>query len=416
MDRAKAREALLSLLTGKTSLCTIRELADAIARLDPAKLQPEADTVRKVMFRAFPGTTDAENAQNLVQLVLQVAIKANEYRERIRDALLVVLTGASSHWTAKELAEATMPPSPSSAALASGRQALLGMLPYTDPFHACLLALAVKRMEPTAADLAHIREALLKALAIATNLREAARLPSMIAQLDPSPADLARAREMLLNLLTSQSDPSTVQTLAQLDPSPADLARAREVLLNLLTSQSDPSTVQMLAQQVAQLDPSPADLARAREVLLNLLTSQSDPSTVRTLAQQVAQLDPSPADLARAREVLLNLLTSQSDPSTVRTLAQQVAQLDPSPADLARAREVLLNLLTSQTNSRIAAELTPIVAMFNPTAHDLSKANSWPGPPTEALLAIIRRNSALPDWLAAIQQFSGPLAWYSNLT
>ena len=78
-----------------------------------------------------------------------------------------------------------------------------------------------------------------------------------------------------------------------------------------------------------------------------------------------------------------------------------MAQLDPTAEDKRQAREALLGLLARQT-SGMARRLADAVAQLDPTVRDLTTWRGWAAPPTDALLAAARRNSALAVWLEAL--------------
>lgn len=70
--------------------------------------------------------------------------------------------------------------------------------------------------------------------------------------------------------------------------------------------------------------------------------------------------------------------------------------------DKRQAREALLRLLASQTDSRMAEELADEMAQLDPTYRDLSTWRIWAAQPTARLLAAVRQNSTLADWLKAL--------------
>ena len=80
----------------------------------------------------------------------------------------------------------------------------------------------------------------------------------------------------------------------------------------------------------------------------------------------------------------------------------RLAQLDPTAEDKRQAREALLGLLARETDSGVAERLAGALAQLDPTVHDLRTWRAWAVRPTAELLAAVRRNSALTNWLAAL--------------
>jgi len=405
-DRARAREALLGLLVGTTRTGTALALAEAVAGLDPTA-EDRART-REVLLTLLAGKTGTMRAAELAEEVVRLAV-TTEDRARAGEALLGLLALETSPGRALGLADAVAGLHPGADDRA--REALLGLLAReTYSGTARQLACAVAGLDPATEDLGRAREALLGLLVGTTNRQTARELAEAVAGLDPTAEDRARAREALLGLLAGTTDATIVWELApavaRLAVTTKDRAGAREALLGLLADMTDPGTARVLAEAVAGLDPTAEDRARARKALLGLLTGDTDPWKARELATAVAGLDPTAQDLARARKALLGLLVDMTDPGTARELADAVAGLDPAAEDRARTREALLGLLTGDISVWIARELAEAVALLSPTVADLGNSDSWPSPPTPALLAAARQNSGLAAWLAALPLLS----------
>jgi hypothetical protein len=365
-DRARAREALLGLLD-EADQDMARQLANAVARLDPAA----ADLARA------------------------------------REALLRLLADQTWPDKATELANTIAQLNPAAADLARARQVLFGLLASQTRYElAAGLMRRAARPDPAAQDIARAREALLGLLDDETDPETAQVLADVIVGLDPAAKDLARVRDALLGLLDDETNPRTAQDLAdviaRLDPAAKDLAKAKEALL-LLADQTDPETARKLADSAAKLAPQPKDLAKAKEMLLSAAT---DPRTARELADTIAKLSPPAEDLAWAREALLGLLPNETDPKMARDLADTIAQLNPAPGDLTKAKEALLGLLAHETDHEMAQKLAETTAALHPTIADLGDLDTWPVQPSPLLLAAARRNSELPAWLAALQPLS----------
>lgn len=90
-----------------------------------------------------------------------------------------------------------------------------------------------------------------------------------------------------------------------------------------------------------------------------------------------------------------------------RRLADAVAELNPSADDQAQVRHTLLALLSRQTDPEMARDLIDALARLDPTIADLADWESWPCPPTQALLTTVRQHSRLPAWLSILPMLSG---------
>jgi hypothetical protein len=62
----------------------------------------------------------------------------------------------------------------------------------------------------------------------------------------------------------------------------------------------------------------------------------------------------------------------------------------------------LLRLLTKDVHPQAAESLTRSLGQFNPTIRDVSSWRGWTIEPSAELLAAVRRNSSLAEWLTAV--------------
>ena len=94
---------------------------------------------------------------------------------------------------------------------------------------------------------------------------------------------------------------------------------------------------------------------------------------------------------------------SSPNPWTENALERGVIQLATSDEDKRHVREAFIRSLATQTDQR-AAELlmTYRIPQLNPTIADLSTCHTWIDPPTLELLAAVRRNSTLAEWLTVL--------------
>jgi hypothetical protein len=99
----------------------------------------------------------------------------------------------------------------------------------------------------------------------------------------------------------------------------------------------------------------------------------------------------------------LNALLRQStDSHEAEGLAGALAQLAMTAEDKRQARKALVGLLARETDSQEAEWLVGGLAQLDPTVYDLRTWPAWSAQPTAELLAAVRRNSALTNWLAAL--------------
>ena len=218
-----------------------------------------------------------------------------------------------------------------------------------------------------------------------------------------------------------------------------DKRQARDALLGLLARETDSWVAERLAGGLAQLDPTAEDKRQARDALLGLLARETDqlawphgwrarwPSSRRrrrTSARPATRCSgcwpvrPTTGrpqgwragwpSSTRRRRTSARPATRCSGcwparPTAVAEgLAGGLAQLDPTAEDKRQARDALLGLLARETDSGWAAGLADGLGQLDPTVHDLRTWRAWAVRPTAELLAAVRRNSALTNWLAAL--------------
>ena len=102
-----------------------------------------------------------------------------------------------------------------------------------------------------------------------------------------------------------------------------------------------------------------------------------------------------------AREALLGVLTGATHSSDAKGLAGAIVRLEPTTEEKRLAREALAGLLARVTDSFSANNLAAGLVQLDPTVRDLSIWHAATVPPVD-LLAAVRQNSALADWLAAL--------------
>jgi hypothetical protein len=158
-----------------------------------------------------------------------------------------------------------------------------------------------------------------------------------------------------------------------------------------------------LTTAVVSLDPAAEDRHRARKALLGLLADETDGLAAAALAEAVANLAATAEDRHQARELLLVLLAGEPEASVVvRQLVPAVARLTTTADGRRHVREVLLGLVARQTEVGAALLLADAVIQLEPTVGDFINWRPRSFSAVAELLATVRRNSALADWLSAL--------------
>ena len=182
-------------------------------------------------------------------------------------------------------------------------------------------------------------------------------------------------------------------------------ARAR--VLDLLDT-ADARDAEGVSQALPTLGLQLFDMARARARVLDLLDT-ADADDARTLAGLLAELGPEPTDMARARARVLDLLETARSWEAGQ-LVEALIWLGPEPSDKARARSRVLDLLNAPgefprpfTHGISPHEgLLESLGELDPRPSDLAGSASWEVSPTPILLAAVRRNYSLEQWLDAL--------------
>ena len=427
--KRQARGALLGVLARQTDSWGAAQLADGLAWLDPTA--EDKRQARGVLLALLARETDGVQAEELVGAVAQLARTAEEKRQA-RGALLALLVRQTDGELAAQLADGVARLARTAEDKRQARAALLGVLArQTDGWWAGQLAVAVARIDPTAEEKRQARGALLALLARETDSWGVVQLAGGLARLDPTAEDKRRASGALLGVLARQTDSQGAAQLAgavaeqlagelaeQLVGAVARLARtaeekrqARGALLALLVRQTDGELAAQLADGVARLARTAEDKRQARGALLGVLARQTDSQGAAQLAGGLARLDPTAEDKRQASGALLGVLARETDSHVAVKLARAVARLATTAEDKRQARGALVGVLARGTDSWGAVELAGDLAQLDPTVHDLRTWRAWTVRPAAELLAAVRRNSALTNWLAALPSltsFSGP--------
>jgi NACHT domain len=419
-DRARVRAVLLRLLDRGTHALDAVELAQAVARLDPSAA--DRARARETLLRLID--SDRAAARYLAE---QIALLAGTEPDRAaaRDVLSRLLESEADPYTARHLADGITLLAGTEPDRAAARDALFRLLDNAPtPSQTSSLAEGIARLEPSAADRARVRDLLLRLLDRETYAIYAAELALAVAQLDPDAEDLARARRAMIRLIPADVEALTFQggqeskwlvdCVTRLNPTAEDRVQVRKAVLRLAEADPDPQ-VGYLAMKVARLDPPAGQRTQALEVLLRVLAypivflqpslfgGQED-----ELPNAIVELAVTERDKAWTREAVLSLFDGDISDLAATDLPKLVARLDPTVADRARLRQALLRLLSSATEFLTARHLAERVAELDPTVADLAGSDTWPCPPSPALLTAARRNSPLGAWLAWLRCSQAP--------
>ena len=234
-------------------------------------------------------------------------------------------------------------------------------------------------------------------------------------QISSSAGDTRQASGALLSFLTRRQaggpDPDVlIGGLLELGLSDEDKGLAREALLGQLAGEPGPMTVAIdVVPKLARLEPSAEESTLTRQVLLTYLSDPATgPDAVVCCARELTKLEPSAQERILARQALLGYL---SDPATDRRkigdLARELTKLEPSAQERILARQALLRYLSDPaTVEYIHADIERGLAGLAPTVEDLTTWRAWTFPPTAALLATVRANSTLADWIESLRPLS----------
>ena len=420
-DKHQARQALLSSLarnTSTTSTWAAVRVSGALARLHTTA---EEKRLARQELQNWLAAHEAsgEKAAVIAGMLVQLDPTAED-KDQARQVLLECLVRQIrsqfvNSWAARltlsrmaaQLTGILVQLDPTEEDKHQARRVLLWLLARgTGHWMATQLISILVQLDPTEEDKHQARQAMPQLLAGKTLDWTGRRLIVLFAQLDPTENDKGKASQALLNRLaaheTSSEEAARIAgTLVQLDPTAEDKHQARQALLNRLAAHETSSEkVAELAQVLALLNPTAAGKDQARRVLLERLDRETDGRVGDSLTAALARLDPTEEDKHQALPTLLRMLAYR--PWLVHTLAQ----LDLTPDDKHRARQVLLECLARKTGRQLGDSLKDALAQLDPTVHDLSSWGAWVARPTPELLAAVRRNSPVDQWLAALPSLS----------
>jgi hypothetical protein len=198
------------------------------------------------------------------------------------------------------------------------------------------------------------------------------------------------------------------RSLSQLAPTAEDRQVARDLLLRLLADRIAGLGTEQLVGALVQLAPAAKDKLTARDALLLLLRNHAEGLMVERLAGALLQLTPTAKDKQAARDALSLSLGNHNGPVTASGLTSRLIQLDPTAEETHAARAGLLCLFAGGHDESVLTKLTTPLSQLDPTITDLDvlvNIGFWPG---RDLLAAVRRNSTLGEWLINLPRLSDP--------
>jgi hypothetical protein len=291
------------------------------------------------------------------------------------------------------------------------RACLLGLLAEeTSPEKVLQLASTLAELAPDAEERAEALRALLKARPRSSGSGDDRNPARTIMRLATTTAEKDQARKSVLELLPNEAADGALalaEALAQMTPTAPQRAQALHVLLGAKSAGILPiARLGDLVNLIEQLTITVDERAQAREALLKSLAGETGAlKAAYFLAPALSGLTPSAGDECRARESLLRLLTAGGQENAAG-LAVAVALLSPSAPEQAQVRDTLLRFIADQAEEYLWSDRERVLSLFAPTLSDLARIENRPRPSPPELLAAVRKNSRLSDWIAALRQLN----------
>jgi hypothetical protein len=439
-EKRQSSEALLALLIGQRDDLTAWAVVNGVV-----ELASSADDRRKAgdsLLELLDEGTPSHVADKLVFGVVQL-LSTLEDRRHARAAMLALLGSETDGRKAAKLADGVIQLDPTPEDQRHARAALLALLVgEVDGWTAAKLADGVIQLDPTPEDQRHARAALLPLLASEANGVVAGTLVHAVIKLVGTPHEQHQVRVALLGILDCHTNAPVATAIAtgvtELDLTAEDKRQARDKLLALLDRQTHGQIAGQLASGAFRLAATAEDERQSNNALFSWLAGRTEGLTADLIVDSMIQPDSisigrhehpqesntttlvirhieafhlvfSVVDFAirvqeqdQARHALLVLLDCQTDGFVASAIADGVLLLDPTAEDRRQVREALVAFLGCQSESSVVTKLANTLARYGPTINDLSCWRDWTAPPTAALLAAVRQNSTVNDWLSAL--------------
>lgn len=376
-EKHQARATLLDILDDERDGFAIERLVDGVMRLDPTA--EDLRQVREVILSSLSSQRTGRRAGSLVTTLIQLAPTTQEKGQARRSLLHLLSSGLTNRFgSASEVAN------------------------------------ALPQLDPTAEDRRLAREALCRRLAYEEVWLDAegSTIVNELTFLGPTAEEKHLVRDLLLGMLpnhTSYLAGGMVTGLISILTTPEEKRDVRRVLIKILATHSDYGLIGPLAGGIAKLEPSPKDLQEARNILMRTLVSQTDGYRADHLTYYLLLLNPSATDKQRARNTFAGILEDPTNEGSASTIASRLIELAETAEDKRLARDVLLKWVARRIQRLEGADPNPVmdkIAQLNPTVRDLRACDSWLIPPSNELLAAVRQNSELADWIAFLPSLS----------
>jgi len=422
-------DALLRLLVTKTATRNAEAQLHSGVWFDPAEGWLPIGRYRRLLSASLASEITSVAVERLVGAVVQFASAVDDKRQA-SEVLLELINTATGGGVAAQLVDGIMRLDPPAEVQHQVHRALIASLSGT-----------TKALHPTEKDKGQALQVLVRLLSGETYGSVAAQLARVVVVLDPTWYGERQAYNALLGLVSS-SDYSEMAKelapkLAELNPTPEERRHGRRALLTLLADESDGDTAEQLTGGLVRLAFTAEERIQTRQGILEILATQSQTRSAEHLINGLVRLASTAEEGSQARQNILGILASSSGEMAVQ-LVDALIGLNPSVEENRRACNILLMLLAKRHKGSAAAELAARVvqlaaatkgdnvrnkllvvlkiqkdenaahwlmaglSQFNPTLRDLSTWRSWAAQPNVDLLAAIRRNSTLAEWLIAL--------------
>lgn len=417
-DREALRTALLDCTSAALGLSTALQLADKIMDLEPA-------------------ASDRAKMLDLIIAIYERMSESNQPRiSTRRDRPQSILSRLAI--TPREQAYL--------------HERLLGVMVSSNPQVALELAETASLLTRTDAQRRRLQDAVLSYLPKVESHSDAVKFTALLTREDLSPQESTLVFSTLLDTFQSMTDSSYflyyfggIPAFARTEQ---EKLRAREVLLGRIKPNMDPTAIWHIVSALAKVGIIDDDRAYLRQMVLQSLDTETNPFNIYSFIGIISDLALGAEILEHAQDLFLReALRQLTDddkaffhPDLMRlfksvdvTEEQQTALRDtllkrtaestsglairyflPSLVDFSRtdtekteARAAIVNRLRMEDDHFTAETLMGVLAELSPTANDLRDARQWHFTPTTSLLAAVRSNTSVSDWIALLQDLAG---------
>jgi hypothetical protein len=107
------------------------------------------------------------------------------------------------------------------------------------------------------------------------------------------------------------------------------------------------------------------------------------------------------------RDTLLKRTAESTSGLAIRYFLPSLVDFSRTDTEKTEARAAIVNRLRMEDDHFTAETLMGVLAELSPTANDLRDARQWHFTPTTSLLAAVRSNTSVSDWIALLQDLAG---------